>query len=160
MAKTKNNISLILLLLGISLVFISALIIEYVLGFQACKLCVYERIPYIISIFSISTILLLKKYEKIILFFLFLVFIFSVALSFYHFGIEQGFFNELSVCGDAKDLETLSKEQLLERIKQNDISCKNVSFRIAGLSLAAINTILSTILSGIFIKLYLNYEKN
>jgi len=48
----------------------------------------------------------------------------------------------------------------LEQIKQNNISCKDVSFKILGLSLAAINTIFSLILSVIFIKLFLNYGKN
>ena len=56
--------------------------------------------------------------------------------------------------------ETLSKEQILEQLKQNTISCKEVSFKILGFSLAAINTIFSIILSVIFIKLFINYGKN
>ena len=101
-----------------------------------------------------------KKYEKITLLILTLIFISSTALAFYHFGIEQGFFSESLAC-TAPDLsKTLSKEQLLEQLKQNNISCKDVSFRILGLSLAAINTIFSLVLSVIFIKLFLNYGKN
>ena len=84
----------------------------------------------------------------------------SAALAFYHFGIEQGFFSESFVCETQNLSETLSKEQLLEQLKQNSISCKDVSFKIFGFSLASINTIFSIILSVIFIKLYLNYEKN
>ena len=56
--------------------------------------------------------------------------------------------------------ETLSKEQLLEQLNKYNISCKDVSFRVLGLSLAIINTILSIILSVIFLKLFLNYAKN
>ena len=89
-----------------------------------------------------------------------LLFIGSFLLAFYHFGIEQGFFDESIVCIDKNFSETLTKEELLSQLEQNTMSCKNVSFRIFGLSLATINTILSIILSAIFIKLFANYEKN
>ena len=49
---------------------------------------------------------------------------------------------------------------LLKEIKQTPVSCKDVTFRIFGLSLATINTVISLALSVITIKLYLNYEKN
>ena len=104
--------------------------------------------------------LFIKRHERITLLILFLVFISGAALAFYHFGIEQGFFSEPLTCTTGDLSKTYSKEQLLEQLKQNTISCKDVSFRILGLSLAAINTIFSLFLSVIFIKLFLNYEKN
>jgi len=160
MLKQTNNIFLIVILAIISLMIISALIIQYWLGHEPCKLCLYQRIPYFLSILLIIKILFIKKYEKITLLILFLVFMSSAALAFYHFGIEQGFFNESLAC-TAPDLsQTLSKEQILEQLKQNNISCKDVSFRVLGLSLSAINTIFSLVLSVIFIKLFLNYAKN
>ena len=160
MLKQTNNIFLIIILTIISLMIISALIIQYWLGHEPCKLCLYQRIPYFLSILLIIKILFIKKYEKITLLILFLVFMSSAALAFYHFGIEQGFFNETLAC-TAPDLsQTLSKEQILEQLKQNNISCKDVSFRVLGLSLSAINTIFSLVLSVIFIKLFLNYAKN
>ena len=160
MSKQSNNVLLIFILAIISLTIISALIIQYWLGHQPCKLCIYERIPYFLSILLLIKILLFKKYEKITLFILFLIFIASAVLAFYHFGIEQGFFSESFVC-KAGDLSgTLSKEQLLEQLNKYNISCKEVSFRVLGLSLATINTILSIILSVIFLKLFLNYAKN
>jgi disulfide bond formation protein DsbB len=161
MSKQSNNVLLIFILAIISLTIISALIIQYWLGHEPCKLCIYERIPYFLSILLLIKILLFKKYEKITLFILFLIFTASAVLAFYHFGIEQGFFSESFVC-KAGDLSgTLSKEQLLEQLnKYNIISCKDVSFRVLGLSLATINTILSIILSVIFLKLFLNYAKN
>ena len=160
MQKQTNNIFLIVILAIIFLAIISALIIQYWLGHKPCALCLYERIPYFLSILLIIKILFFKKYEKITLLILSLVFVSSVVLSFYHFGIEQGFFSESLVC-KAEDLsKILSKEQLLEQLKQNSVSCKDVSFRILGLSLAAINTVFSLFLSVIFIKLFLIYEKN
>ena len=160
MLKQSNNIFLIIIFAVISLAIISALIIQYWLGHEPCKLCLYQRIPYFLAILLLIKIFFFKKYAKITLLILSLIFIGSTALAFYHFGIEQGFFNESLAC-TAPDLsKTLSKEQLLEQLKQNNISCKDVSFRILGLSLAAINTIFSLVLSVIFIKLFLNYGKN
>jgi len=160
MPKQTNDIFLIAIFAIILLTITSALIIQYWLGHEPCKLCLYQRIPYFLAILLIIKIFFFKKYEKITLLILTLIFVSSAALAFYHFGIEQGFFSESLAC-TAPDLsKTLSKEQLLEQLKQNNISCKDVSFRILGLSLAAINTIFSLVLSVIFIKLFLNYGKN
>jgi len=160
MPKQTNNIFLIVILAIISLTIISALIIQYWLGHEPCKLCLYERIPYFLSMLLIITILFIKKYEKITFLILSLIFIGSAALAFYHFGIEQGFFSESLACVTEDLSKALSKEELLEQLKQNSISCKDVSFRILGLSLAAINTIFSLVLSVIFIRLFMNYGKN
>jgi len=160
MLKQANNIFLIVILAIISLTIISALIIQYWLGHEPCKLCLYERIPYFLSILLIIKIIFIEKYKKITLLILFLVFMSSAVLAFYHFGIEQGFFSESLACTTGDLSKTLSKEELLEQLKQNRISCKDVSFRILGFSLAAINTIFSLVLSVIFIMLFLNYEKN
>jgi len=160
MQKQSNNIFLIIIFAVISLAIISALIIQYWLDHEPCKLCLYQRIPYFLAILLIIKIFFFKKYEKITLLILSLIFIGSTALAFYHFGIEQGFFNESLACTTPDVSKTLSKEQLMELLKQNSVSCKDVSFKILGLSLAAINTIFSLFLSVIFIKLFLNYGKN
>ena len=160
MTKQINKKFLFTILIFISLVLVFAFIIEHKLGHQPCKLCLYERIPYFLSIVLLIKILFFKKYEKITLLVLFFVFFCSTVLAFYHFGIERGFFSETLSCAVGNLSETLSKEQLLEQLKQNTISCKNVSFKIFSFSLAAINTIFSLILSVIFAKLFINYEKN
>ena len=81
-------------------------------------------------------------------------------MAFYLFGIEQGFFKESLACTTENFAETLSKEQLLEQLKQNTLSCKDVDFAVFGFSLAAINAMLSIVLSVIFIRLFINYGKN
>ena len=112
------------------------------------------------SVFLILNILVLKKYVKLTLLTLALVSFFGSAIAFYHFGIEQGFFNDSLIC-EAKNFENnLSKDELLKSLSENTISCKTVTFRVFGLSLASINTVLSFILFGIFMKLYKNYERN
>ena len=160
MTKQINKKFLVSILVFASLVLVSAFIIEHQLGHEPCKLCLYERIPYFLSMLLIIKMLFIKKYERVTLLILFLVFISSTALAFYHFGIEQGFFSESLVCATGDLSKTLSKAELLQQLKQNSISCKDVSFRILGLSLAAINTIFSLVLSVIFIRLFMNYGKN
>ena len=86
-------------------------------------------------------------------------FIFGALISFYHVGIEQGLIDESLLCIDNSN-ESLSKEQLLEQLKNTPVSCKDVTFRFLGLSLATINAIISLILSGIMVKVLKNYGKN
>jgi len=160
MFKKINNILLVFLLFIISASLIVAFIIQYKLGHQPCKLCIYERIPYILSVFLIIELILFKKNEKTTLLLLSLIFIISIILAFYHLGIEQGFFTESLVCESTNFSETLTKDQLLEQLKKKTISCKDVSFRVLGLSLTSINVIFSLILSVIFVRLFLNYGKN
>ena len=160
MTEQINKKILFYLLILISFVLISAFIIEHKLGHQPCKLCLYERIPYFLSILFIAKIFFIKIYQKETLLILSLIFVFSSCLAFYHFGIEQGFFKESLVCATENFSENITKEELLEQLSQSTISCKDVSFKIFGFSLAAINTIFSIILSVIFIKLFLNYGKN
>ena len=156
--KKRNFLILILFLLSFSL--IGAYFIEYVLDHKPCKLCIYQRIPYLISILFLLNLLIFKKYEKISLLILSVVFLFGAILSFYHFGIEQGFFSENFICETQNLNGNLTKEDMLKQLKNNTISCKEVTFRVFGLSLATINTIFSLILFIIFIKIYKNYEKN
>ena len=89
-----------------------------------------------------------------------LVFIMATIVSFYHFGIEQGFIKESLVCDLSNKNSILTTEELLKELTKKTISCKEVTFKILGLSLATINTIISLILSIIVTNKILNYEKN
>ena len=137
-----------------------AYFIQYVLGHKPCNLCIIERIPYIAAIILISLVFILNKYHRIISSLILIFFVSGALVSFYHFGIEQGFFSESLVC-DLGLNQPLNKEELLNQLKKAEIvSCKDVTFRFLGLSLATINTIISIILSGIMIKVIKNYGKN
>ena len=87
-------------------------------------------------------------------------FIFGAIISFYHVGIEQGFFSESFVCNLSSSQDNLTAKQLLKQLENTPVSCKEVTFRLLGLSLATINTIISVILSGIMIKVVKNYGQN
>ena len=156
--KNKTTLSLILIFSVFSLIV--AYFIQYILGHKPCNLCLIERLPYISSIILTLLSLILKKFEKIIFILLALIFISATIISFYHFGIEQGFFQESLVCNSNNEINNLNKEDLLKELQKRTISCKDVDFRLFGLSLATINTIISFILSVITFKIFFNYEKN
>ncbi len=156
--KAKSYLKIIFLFSLIAL--ISAFFIENVLGHQPCNLCLIERIPYGLSIMIIMAIFLIKKNQKFLILLLILTFIFSLAISFYHFGIEQGFFEESFVCGVKSFNESISKEDILKELNEKTISCKDVTFRIFGLSLTSINIVINLLFIITLLKIFNKYEKN
>ena len=155
--KVEFYLRLIFIISLISI--ISAYFIEYILGHQPCNLCIIERIPYGLSMFLIIINYILKKYERFIILILILIFIFSFLISIYHFGIEVGFFEESIVCTLKDNSDILSKEELLKILNKKTVSCRDVTFRIFGLSLTSINILLSLIIIILLIQVYTNYEK-
>ena len=85
---------------------------------------------------------------------------FSFTISFYHFGIEQGFFQESSVCGVKSLTGSITKEDLLKQLSEKRISCRDVTFRIFGFSLTSINIVLSLLFIITLLKIFKEYEKN
>ena len=160
MFHVENKILLKLVLVFSIFAILAAYFIQYALGHQPCNLCLIERVPYIFSIIIISIYLFTQKFEKITLIVLSLTFFAAALLSFYHFGIEQGFIKESLVCDLNSPNNELSKEALLNQLKEMPISCKDVTFKVFGLSLATFNIFISLILSAITIKNFLTYEKN
>ena len=160
MVLLKNKLLFTGIIIFCITVLIFAFFIEYVLKHVPCNLCLFERIPYIGAIVLSFVVLFADKYEKIVLITIGLLFVFGTFISFYHFGIEQGFFNESLVCDLDNASRAVSTEDLLKELKAENISCKDVTFRIFGLSLATFNTIISFLISAIMLSAVINYEKN
>ena len=156
--KVETFIKIIFLVSLFSI--ISAYFIEYVLGHQPCNLCLIERIPYGLAMVLIILNHISIKNEKFIILLLILVFFFSLVISFYHFGIEQDIFEESSVCGLKDASNIVSKEELLKQLQVKNVSCKDVTFKILGLSLASYNVLISFIISISTGRIYFNYDKN
>ena len=156
--KAKFYLKIILLFSFVAL--ISAFFIEFILGHQPCNLCLIERIPYGLSIIIIMTIFLIKKDQKFLVLLLILTFFFSFAISSYHYGIEQGFFQESSLCGVKNLTESITKEDLLKQLSEKTISCRDVTFRIFGLSLTSINIVINLLFIITLLKIFNKYEKN
>ena len=136
---------------------ITAIYIEHIIEIKPCKLCIYQRFPYLVAIFiSFLGYYFPKKILWVKL--LTLIFVISFVISGYHVGIENEFFKEFSGCTN-KNINLLDKSKILNSLQNEVISCKNVSFKILGMSLATINMIISSLFVIIYLKIIHN-EKN
>ena len=154
----KNLFTGIFLISFIAL--ISAYFIEYVLGHQPCNLCIYERTPYYLAILIVLINYKYNKLEKYLILSLAIIFLIATILSLYHLGIEQGFIQESLLCDLEKGANIVDKDEILKQLQQKSISCKDVTFKIFGLSLTNYNIIISLLLTIGLTKIYFGYEKN
>ena len=159
MSNFKIEFYLKLIFLISLLAIISAYYIEYILGHQPCNLCVIERIPYLLSLIILLINFKFKEIEKILILSLIFIFVFSLIVSIYHFGIEQGFFQESLICDLKNEGNNLSKEELLIELQKKTVSCKDVTFRIFGFSLTTFNIFISILLIILLTKIFISYEK-
>ena len=139
---------------------ISAYFIEYVLGHQPCNLCVLERIPYLLALIIIVLNYKFINLEKYFILSLILIFLAATILSLYHLGIEQGFIEESLVCDLKNGSNLLSKEDILRQLQEKNVSCKDVTFKILGLSLTSYNIIISILIVYFTTRAYLSYGNN
>jgi disulfide bond formation protein DsbB len=156
----NNNLIAVIFFISV-LILISAYFIEHVLGYEACNLCLTGRIPYFFVVAFSLIFFFFKNLKKIILIFIFVSFISGVLIAFYHVGIEQGFFDESLVCQIKGLKQDVSTSELLKKLESTKVkSCKDISLKIFGLSLATINLFISLLLSIITFINILKNEKN
>jgi len=160
MADNSKNLLIKLIFLISVVALASAFFIEYKLGHQPCNLCILERIPYLLAIILILLNYKFNHLKKYFILLLSIVFLASTLLSTYHLGIEQGFIEESLVCDLQNSSKILSKEEILKQLQEKKVSCKDVTFKIFGLSLTTLNIIISIFITIILTKIYLSYEKN
>ena len=160
MVEINKTITLKLIFLISFLALASAFFIEYVLGHQPCNLCILERIPYLLALIIIVLNYKFIQFERYFILLLILIFLAATILSLYHLGIEQGFIEESLVCDLKKGSDLLSKESILKQLQEKNISCKDVTFKIIGLSLTSYNIIISLLITIGSLRVYLNYDKN
>lgn len=159
MASIKNKSLFLGILIFCISILLFAYFVEYVLKHPPCNLCLIARIPYLATIILVIIFLFLRQYEKMILISIGLFFVFGTIISFYHLGVEQGFINESLMCNLGSGGETTSAQDLLKQLETKSVSCKDVTFKIFGLSLASFNTIVSFVISTIILRTAINYEK-
>ena len=160
MVKNSKNLLIKLIFLVSIIALVSAFFIEYVLGHQPCNLCVLERIPYLLAIIVVLLNYKFIQFEKFFILLLTIIFLASTALSLYHLGIEQGFIQESLVCDLKSGSNLLSKEEILKQLQEKNVSCKDVTFKIFGLSLTSYNILISLLITIGAGKFYFNYDKN
>ena len=160
MVKNSKNLLIKLILLISIIALISAFFIEYILGHQPCNLCILERIPYFLAIIVILLNYKFIEFEKFFILFLTIIFLFGTVLSLYHLGIEQGLIQESLVCDLKSGSNLLSKEEILKQLQEKSVSCKDVTFKMFGLSLPSYNILISILITFSAGKIYFNYDKN
>ena len=160
MVENSKNLLIKLIFLISVIALVSAFFIEYVLGHQPCNLCILERIPYLLAIIIILLNFKFSHYEKFFILLLSIIFLAGTIISLYHLGIEQGFFQESLVCDLKNGSNLLSKEEILKQLQEKNVSCKDVTFKIFGLSLTSYNILISLLITVSTGKIYFNYEKN
>jgi disulfide bond formation protein DsbB len=160
MVENSKNLLIKLIFLISIIALVSAFFIEYVLGHQPCNLCILERIPYLLAIIVILLNFKFSHYEKFFIFLLSIIFLAGAIISLYHLGIEQGFIKESLVCDLKSGSNLLSKEEILKQLQEKNVSCKDVTFKIFGLSLTSYNFLISLLITISAGKIYFNYEKN
>ena len=154
---TRQNLFLTLLIFKV-LIILSAIYIEYILKVPACNLCLYQRIPYYLSILILFYIVFNKSTNIIPIISLAILMFVNIALSIYHVGVEQQIISEPMLCRSDSNIQNV--DQLLENLKNNTfISCKDVNFTFLGFSLASINVLISSILAYFYVLIILNVEK-
>ena len=152
----KKQFYLFILFYSICSIFF-ALYVEHILQYKACTLCIYQRIPYVVAIFISFIGYNYFKNDKILILIV-IIFSISTLISGYHYGIENNIFKEFSGC-TSNSLEIVDKTELLKSLNNNVISCKDVNFKLFGISLAGINVLLSLLIVAYSIRTLL-YEKN
>ena len=160
MVKNNKNLLIKFIFLVSIIALVSALFIEYFLGHQPCNLCVFERVPYLLAIMIILFSFKFNQFEKFFILLLTIVFLVGAILSIYHLGIEQGFIQESLVCDLKNGSNLLSKEEILKQLEEKNVSCKDVTFKIFGLSLTSYNILISLLISISSGKVYFDYDKN
>ena len=160
MVKNSKNLLIKLILLISIIALISAFFIEFILGHQPCNLCILERIPYFLAIIVILLNYKFIEFEKFFILFLTIIFLFGTVLSLYHLGIEQGLIQESLVCDLKSGSNLMSKEEILKQLQEKSVSCKDVTFKMFGLSLTSYNILISILITFSAGKIYFNYDKN
>ena len=159
MANLKKETYLKILFLISFAILIIAYSIEYLLGYQPCSLCLIERIPYALAIIILILNYKFKKDQLFYSILLLMVFGFSFLISTYHFGIEQGFIDETTICS-TNNTGFTTKDEILESLQEININCKDVTFKIFSLSLTLYNMLISILLFLISLKIYLINNDN
>ena len=160
MVKNSKNLFIKFIFLVSIIALVSAFFIEYILDHQPCNLCILERIPYLLAVIVVLLNYRFVKFKKFFILLLIIIFLAGTTVSLYHLSIEQGFIQESLVCDLKNGSNLLSKEEILEQLQEKSVSCKDVTFKIFGLSLTSYNILISLLITISAGKICFNYDKN
>ena len=129
--------------------------LEFFLNLIPCKLCLYQR--YLWLFLLLACILNIKKSNKSKYFEMIITITLCaiITLSFYHSGIEFGFFNNIISC-ISQNNETANSIEELDFLIRNtkNMDCAFPNFKILNLSLSNLSFLFSTCLLLLCLKKY------
>ena len=121
---------------------LSAIYIEYILGYNACKLCVYQRIPYVLTILTGLVLYFLDK-TRLYLVLTVLFQIIGLGVAIFHSLIERNLIQyEMACTSVSNDFDNIEELRLFLE-DAPIIKCNEINFSFLGLSLANMNILVS-----------------
>jgi disulfide bond formation protein DsbB len=144
----------LIFILGMAVIILSALGLEYLGGYVPCELCLKERLPYYTGIPLAVLALVLSAFRlpggRLLLGLAALAMLVGTGLSIYHAGVEWKFWEGPSSCTTSIDSVAKSTKDLLSDLgTQHGPSCSDAALRILGLSLSGWNVIATLALAAI-----------
>ena len=144
------------LVLAASIVVLgAALLSQYVGGLRPCILCLYQRVPYVLTI-ALSGLALAAFFAgrpwpvvaRLALAACAVVFLIGAGIAAYHVGVEQGWWAGTASC-TGPDLNAMTIDQLREHLLAAPIvRCDEVAWSLFGISMAGYNVLTSLALAG------------
>ncbi len=152
--STLTPLRLSLAILAIASASIIGAWIFQAFGYAPCELCLKERIPYYAGIaLALVTALLAWRGRKSLLPAAFaglaMIFAAGALMGAYHAGVEWGFWPGPTDCTGSIEHAGSVADFLHELQNVKVVRCDAVSIRVFGLSLAAWNAAISTVLAGL-----------
>ena len=151
-ARALTLIAIVICLFAIG----AALNFQYNFGLLPCELCIWQRIPYFITIFTgFGALLFIPSMAgRIFILLAAISMIVEFGIALFHSGVERKLWKGLETCsGSAGNLS-------LDNLSSNGINnasfvkCNEITWDLFGLSMANYNIILSLILALIFFRAY------
>tara|TARA_B100000700_G_scaffold33541_1_gene32198 strand:- start:977 stop:1486 length:510 start_codon:yes stop_codon:yes gene_type:complete len=134
-----------------------AFYLQYILGYEPCKLCMYQRYVYILVILLSLLGLFLHK-NKLIPILLIILFIIVTSIGFWHLGIEQQWWAASLECSGITENIGSLKEELKNINKRPVAACDQVSPKFLNITLVQWSFIYALV-SSIFLTI-LNIKLN
>tara|TARA_B100001248_G_scaffold193446_1_gene148441 strand:- start:789 stop:1271 length:483 start_codon:yes stop_codon:yes gene_type:complete len=140
----RKNSEYLLILVSLC-ILISTLLIEYVFDFPPCKLCIYQRIPYLLIIIFGIGLVFFKKIREFLFIFIILQVV-NLFIASFHSLVERGVVEyEMNCTSTGSDIQTIDElRKFLDKVPI--AKCNEILFSIMGLSLANLNLIVSVLL--------------
>jgi len=143
--------------LGSIAVLCSAFFFEYVLGYSACKMCIWQRWPHLLAV--LIGLIILATRLKILSIFGALSALTTAGIGFYHAGVEYRLWSGPSSCTSNINTEISASDLLNQILDAPIVRCDDVVWDLFGISMAGWNGILSLGLFGVWVVTFLSKQK-